>query len=412
MEYFEGSTIDVFIANVSGPIVKERLIKLFIQILDAFEYVHNMGIIHRDIKPSNIMVDNNYKTKIIDFGIGKRLEETQIYTKVETQMGTIPYMSPEQVAASKNINHLTDIYSLGVTLYEMATAECPYDLNEIGEFAAYKLITNEPLPRASKIFPDAKIFEDIIDKATAKNKEDRFQSCAEFKKALLNIDTDALIKSKPKATRKSVIKEPSAASSVSSNKTVFKEPKGFAYNKDIEEDTTPKPKFLNKKLIAGLVFLAIMISSLTLLLIPSPNNDYMMFKKISHNNIDYNVFIAKDGAKDNLSNNFQIHNNNKNVSHNNLVKYLRTYRDSHKINSVSFLYNDLLKSSLPIDSLFAKGLVKPQNNNCEMTDHFPQPDPRESFFYFEKQYGTGALISVHRLGDAHKVRNIHNHTAT
>ena len=189
MEYSEGTTIHTYIKEKSGPIVEGRLIKLFLQILDAFEYVHNMGIIHRDIKPTNIIVDDNLKTKIIDFGIGKTLEETKIYTKVETQMGTIPYMSPEQVMGSKNIDHRSDIYSLGVTLYEMATAKCPYNLNEISEFVAYSQIANDPLPRASETFPDAKIFEEIIDKATAKNKEDRFQTCAEFKKALLNINT-------------------------------------------------------------------------------------------------------------------------------------------------------------------------------------------------------------------------------
>ena len=183
MEYVEGMQLDNYIKNVTGPIPERELIKLFHQILDAIGYAHEKGLIHRDIKPSNIMISNDGIVKILDFGIAKLQDDDKELTKTGVQVGTAAYMSPEQVNAKK-LDKLTDIYSLGVTLYYMAVGKSPYT-DDTNTFSIQTKIVGEPLPIASKVYPGvSKIIEDIIIKATEKNKSERYQSCKEFKKSL------------------------------------------------------------------------------------------------------------------------------------------------------------------------------------------------------------------------------------
>jgi len=184
MEYVEGLPLDEYIRKKSGPIPYEIAIPMMLQILDAFSYAHSKGIVHRDIKPSNILITNNGDVKILDFGIAKILnEEASPLTKTGTQMGTVYYMSPEQVQV-KEIDIRSDIYSLGVTLHQMLTGSRPYD-GIVSEYEVYSKIINEPLPAASKLYHGVPDFLDkVILKATHKNKADRFQSCEEFSKYL------------------------------------------------------------------------------------------------------------------------------------------------------------------------------------------------------------------------------------
>ena len=192
MEYVDGLPLDEHINNVSGPINEEQLIPLFLQILDAFEYAHKNKIVHRDIKPSNIIITKDGKIKILDFGIAKIMDETNSMTKTGTQMGSVLYMSPEQVRGEK-VNHLSDIYSLGVTLFQMATGKAPYDPTS-NEYQIFQKIDKEALPKASSIYPGiSKKLEEIIEKSTNKNSFKRFQYCSEFKKALIKKDLDKTI---------------------------------------------------------------------------------------------------------------------------------------------------------------------------------------------------------------------------
>ena len=187
MEYVEGKQLDDYIKNETGPITEEKLIPLFLQILDAVSHAHAKGLVHRDIKPANIIICKG-KVKVLDFGIAKELSTESGLTKTGVQVGTPTYMSPEQINVDK-LDHLTDIYSLGVTLFYMAVGKPPYE-NSNAIKMGIKIVT-EPFPKSKEFYPgvSSKI-EAIINKATQKNKTDRFQSCDEFKKALKSKKND------------------------------------------------------------------------------------------------------------------------------------------------------------------------------------------------------------------------------
>lgn len=181
MEYVEGKQLNDYINKVTGPIPEKKLTALFLQILSAIEYAHSKKLIHRDIKPANILITKEEKVKVIDFGIAKQSEEDHGLTKTGVQVGTVSYMSPEQVNAEK-VDFLTDIYSLGILLFQMAVGKSPYD-KETNAFKIQLKIVNDPLPNAKDIYPSiSDKLVSIIYKATQKKKKDRYQSCEDFKK--------------------------------------------------------------------------------------------------------------------------------------------------------------------------------------------------------------------------------------
>ena len=196
MEYVDGMQLNNYIRDVTGPMPVHKLIPLFKEILLAIQHAHSKGLIHRDIKPSNVLITPKGNAKIIDFGIAKSSDEDKGLTKTGVQVGTVSYMSPEQVNADK-LDKLTDIYSLGVMLFQMAVGKAPYSA-QTNTFKIQLSIVSEPLPDAKEIYPP--ISDDlvaIIDRATQKKKEDRYQSCDEFIKSFDKKVVSKKIKSKP-----------------------------------------------------------------------------------------------------------------------------------------------------------------------------------------------------------------------
>jgi len=188
MEYVEGKTLDNYISNLTGPIPNDKAIQLFRQVLKAMAYAHQKGNLHRDIKPSNIMIRNDGVVKVLDFGISIPLSEKKRNNAV---IGTPMYMSPEQVDA-KQLDRRSDIYSLGVTLYQMLTGSLPYDSNLTLD-DLFTLIRTKPLPRAKSIYAGVSDkMQEIIDKATDKKPDKRFQTCEEFEFFLLKAATNAV----------------------------------------------------------------------------------------------------------------------------------------------------------------------------------------------------------------------------
>jgi len=180
MEYFNGIEIDDYLKNHIGVFPEEKAIPLMIQILKAFAFAHSKGIVHRDIKPANIMINQDAsKAKVLDFGIAKMKDDVSMKTKSGAQIGTVFYMSPEQVHG-KELDARSDIYALGVTFYQMLTGINPYqDLNT--EYEIYNKITKEDLPDPREIYPGvSESMVNILRIALAKDPNHRFQTCDDF----------------------------------------------------------------------------------------------------------------------------------------------------------------------------------------------------------------------------------------
>lgn len=185
MEYFDGIEIDDYLKNKIGIFPEEKAKPIMIQILKAFDFAHKQGIVHRDIKPANILINSDgTKIKILDFGIAKMKDDISMETKSGAQIGTVFYMSPEQVLG-KELDAKSDIYALGVTFYQMLTGLNPYhDLNT--EYEVYNKITKEDLPDPREIYPSiSEQMVNIITKSLAKDPKNRFESCEEFISAII-----------------------------------------------------------------------------------------------------------------------------------------------------------------------------------------------------------------------------------
>ncbi len=185
MEYVEGEPLDDYIKNVTGPMPEVRVVPIIKEILSAVGHAHKFNIVHRDIKPANIIVAKNGSVKILDFGIARIIGDgNKNLTKTGTQMGTIFYMSPEQVEG-KSADFRSDIYSLGVTFYQMLTGLNPYE-GLTTEYEVYTKIVQETLPPPQDIYPGVPdYFSSILNKALAKSPDDRFQTCDEFLNAVV-----------------------------------------------------------------------------------------------------------------------------------------------------------------------------------------------------------------------------------
>jgi uncharacterized protein (TIGR02145 family) len=173
MEYVDGPSLKEYIER-KGPLSNEEIQQLFSQVLLAVDYIHKKGFVHRDLKPSNFMIDKNFQLKLLDFGIVKFMDSqsadlTQTHT--HQQMGTPMYMSPEQILQTRNVNAASDIYSLGVVLWQMVTGRKPYDAENLPQYELQSKILNQALPLTNSPW------DFFIQKATAKKAEDRFSNC-------------------------------------------------------------------------------------------------------------------------------------------------------------------------------------------------------------------------------------------
>jgi serine/threonine protein kinase len=183
MEFVEGYPLDDLINKISGPIQELRAIEIMMQVLEGIKHIHNRNIVHRDIKPSNIIIDKNDDVKLLDFGIAKDHGGDSYKTVIGEGVGGTPmFMSPEHVNESQ-ITVKSDIYSLGVTLWQMLTGSAPYEGMAIG--VIYSKIINDDLKDIQDVYAHVSVrMNDIIQKATHKNPEDRYDSCKSFIRAL------------------------------------------------------------------------------------------------------------------------------------------------------------------------------------------------------------------------------------
>ena len=171
MAYYGGENLSTRISK--GPFEILQFLDVVTKIAKGLAKAHEHGIVHRDIKPANIIITGSGEVKIVDFGLAKLSGGTRI-TKVGSTMGTLPYMSPEQVRGFE-LDHRTDIWSYGVLLYELLTGQLPFK----GDYEAavlYSIVNEDPVP-ASKLRPDIPLeVDEIISKALKKEVKERYAS--------------------------------------------------------------------------------------------------------------------------------------------------------------------------------------------------------------------------------------------
>jgi uncharacterized protein (TIGR02145 family) len=185
MEYIDGQSLSD-ILKVEKRLSDEVILDYLQQILSGLNHVHSKGLIHRDTKPSNIMITKSGSVKLLDFGIAKNTDDTLLdytQTKEFERMGTLGYMSPEQLKNTKNVTYRTDIYSLGVVLYEMIAGKKLYDYHTLSEAEIHAAILYEKLPKTHTNW------DKYIQRATAKDENDRYRNCDDWLKQLKQENT-------------------------------------------------------------------------------------------------------------------------------------------------------------------------------------------------------------------------------
>ncbi len=180
MEYVPGQTLREVLSR-EGRLPPARAVEVALQVVEALGYAHSKGIVHRDVKPGNVMITPEGRVKVMDFGIARAISGETI-TQTATVLGTANYLSPEQ-AEGREVDHRSDLYSVGVLLYEMLTGRPPFT-GENPVSVAYAHVREAPVP-PRRINPDiSPALEAVVMKALAKNPANRYQSAQEMKEDL------------------------------------------------------------------------------------------------------------------------------------------------------------------------------------------------------------------------------------
>ena len=191
MEYVEGESLDQMLE--SGPLSEYDAVSCALVILDAIGFAHHEGIVHRDLKPQNIMISRQGAAealyggvKVMDFGIAKSLQQGDQRTATGQQMGTPRYMAPEQIENARNVDERTDLYAIGLTLYELLCGRTPFE--EFKEFELLKAQLSMRPPSLRKFRPGiSERLEAIVMKSLEKDRANRYPNAETFQRALLSL---------------------------------------------------------------------------------------------------------------------------------------------------------------------------------------------------------------------------------
>ena len=200
MELLEGADL-CQVADARGALPRWLVVDYILQALEGLAHAHGRGIIHRDLKPSNLFLanrpDGSQILKILDFGISKSADSaqdrrSQQLTGGRTVLGSPPYMSPEQVRSPKSVDHRTDIWSLGVCMYELLTNSMPFGGEELQETFA-QILEKQPTPIRGLVTGVPEGLEGVVMRCLAKKREERFSDVAELARALVAYGSGAWI---------------------------------------------------------------------------------------------------------------------------------------------------------------------------------------------------------------------------
>lgn len=190
MEYVDGVTLKEYLSLRGGPLTWKETLHFITQVLEALSHAHSKGVVHRDVKPQNIMLQSNGQVKLMDFGIA-RFSQAENYALGDKAIGSVHYISPEQ-AKGMPTDATTDIYSVGVMMYEMLSGKLPFESNSAVS-VAIKQISDEAVP-LSKLMPDLPTgLSEICCKAMAKDHRDRYQSAPAMLEAIRQFKQDPSI---------------------------------------------------------------------------------------------------------------------------------------------------------------------------------------------------------------------------
>lgn len=256
MEYIEGQTLKAYLES-HGRLSDSSIKDFYVQMLQAVAYVHETGMVHRDIKPSNFMITAKGKVKLLDFGIAKNLDVSAAeYTQTGTaqNLGTPMYMSPEQVKSAKDVTVASDIYSLGVVLWQLVTGKKPYDADTLSTFDIQVKIVNEEL------VPTSTRWDACIMRATQKKPENRYQHVSEL---LRDIEKGPLNELQPDTTIVNTVVAPAFIPTIDAEATLVDHP---VKSTDIHKPVASPPAVIPAKkksytvvIVLGIVFAIIAI---------------------------------------------------------------------------------------------------------------------------------------------------------
>jgi serine/threonine-protein kinase len=186
LEFVDGTLLREYLRQ-NAPLPVEEAIHIAVQLADALEYCHQNGVVHRDLKPENILMEADATVKLVDFGIALLQGARRLtFRRLSTEVGTPDYMAPEQVEGDRG-DARTDIYALGIMLYEMLTGEVPYQGDNSLAVMSQRVTTDVPLLRRRR--PDVPpALEAIVWRAVRRVPAERYASMAEFREDLLHLD--------------------------------------------------------------------------------------------------------------------------------------------------------------------------------------------------------------------------------
>ena len=199
-EYLDGGNLEDWLAGRSNRPTTDASVAIVLQLCDALNHAHDLGIVHCDIKPSNIMIgnrgDKDPLIKLTDFGLARVLKDGSAATSTGLAIGTLQYMSPEQITRSSNVEVTTDIYSLGIVLYWLLTDELPFESENEIELVS-QIIERQPAALHLSHFKVPPNLAAILSKCLMKRPVDRYQSVAELRSDLLSFSKGESVSAKP-----------------------------------------------------------------------------------------------------------------------------------------------------------------------------------------------------------------------
>jgi serine/threonine-protein kinase len=193
MPLLSGKNLADRLHEAQGPLPVDEALIIARDVLDALDHAHQQGVIHRDVKPSNILLDADGHASLTDFGIALSLGRQRV-TQASTSLGTPHYMSPEQIRSPRTIDHRTDVYSFGCVLYEMLTGRPPFaeaadsDDTDFALKEAHVYRAPESLRKWNPRIPAW--LDAVVLRALAKNPDERFSGCGEFRRTLESPSAD------------------------------------------------------------------------------------------------------------------------------------------------------------------------------------------------------------------------------